>query len=164
VLENVIAGAGVRARTGVWSALLALPRGGRDEARLRERAMERLDVLGIAGMADRFPDQLSYGTRKRVALARALASDPRLLLLDEPAAGLSVPEIDRLTGLLPRLCDAVVLVEHRVDLVLSVCDEVVVLDAGRVIARGSPDAIRRDPAVVAAYLGREVDADAGGDA
>ncbi|MET7391747.1 ABC transporter ATP-binding protein [Streptomyces sp. NPDC005529] len=164
VLENVMAGAGARTRTGVWSALLGLPRGDREEAGLRECAMERLVALGIGETADRLPDQLSYGTRKRVALARALVSQPQLLLLDEPAAGLSVPEIDRLTRLLPYLSDAVVLVEHRVDLVLAVCDEVVVLDAGRVIARGSPGDIRRDPAVAAAYLGREVDADGGGDA
>jgi branched-chain amino acid transport system ATP-binding protein len=160
VLENVMAGATKNARTGVLSALLALPRADRDEALLRAKAVERLEVLGVADSAHRLPDELPYGVRKRVALARALVADPELLLLDEPAAGLSGEEIRELATLIPQLGTSVVLVEHHMDLVMSVCDDVAVLDFGRLIAHGSPDEIRDDPAVVAAYLGEEVELDA----
>jgi branched-chain amino acid transport system ATP-binding protein len=144
----------------VLPALLALPRADRDEALLRAKAVERLEVLGVADSAHRLPDELPYGARKRVALARALVADPELLLLDEPAAGLSGEEIRELAALIPQLGTSVVLVEHHMDLVMSVCDDVAVLDFGRLIAHGSPDEIRDDPAVVAAYLGEEVELDA----
>jgi branched-chain amino acid transport system ATP-binding protein len=102
------------------------------------------------------PGALSYGTRKRVALARALVSDPELILLDEPVAGLSADEIGALATLIRDLHMTVVLVEHHMDFVMDICDEVAVLDFGRLIARGTPAEIRDDPAVIAAYLGEEV--------
>ncbi|MFD0689375.1 ABC transporter ATP-binding protein [Actinomadura fibrosa] len=158
VLENVMVGADRHARTGFLSGLLAAPRADRDEAALRERAMARLDELGVAGEAARRPGELPYGAQKRVALARALAAEPDLLLLDEPAAGLSVGEIEELAALIGGLRGgpAVVLVEHHMDLVMGVCDQVVVLDFGRVIAAGAPGEVRDDPAVLTAYLGEEV--------
>jgi branched-chain amino acid transport system ATP-binding protein len=155
VLQNVMVGATRHARTGVLSALPALPRADRDEAALRAVAMQRLAALGVADLADRMPGALPYGARKRVALARALAAEPELVLLDEPVAGLSADEIGDLGALIRELGMTVVLVEHHMDFVMEVCDEVAVLDFGRLIARGTPAQIRDDPAVIAAYLGEE---------
>jgi branched-chain amino acid transport system ATP-binding protein len=158
VVQNVMVGAERHARTGFLSSLLALPRSDRDEAALRDRALRLLTELGIADAAGRFPGELPYGIQKRVALARALAAEPDLLLLDEPAAGLSAAEITELAELIRGLRGhlSIVLVEHHMDLVMDVCDDVVVLDFGRLIARGGPDEVRDDPLVVAAYLGDEV--------
>ena len=158
VLENVMVGADRHARAGFFSSLLALPRSAKDERALRERAMAVLVELGIAEYAGRLPTSLPYAIRKRVALARALVSEPELLLLDEPASGLSNDEMGELGELIKSLADrmSVMLVEHHMDLVMSVCDHIVVLDFGKVIARGGPEEIRNDPAVLAAYLGEEV--------
>lgn len=162
VLENVMIGADRHARAGFFSGLLALPRSSKEERALAERAMSVLDELGIAEHASRLPTSLPYPVRKRVALARALVSEPELLLLDEPASGLSNDEMAALGELIRGLTGrmSVMLVEHHMDLVMSVCDHIVVLDFGRVIARGCPDDIREDPAVLAAYLGDEVHHDA----
>ncbi len=159
VLENVMTGADRRARTGFLGSLLALPRASRDERAVREHAMTVLDGLGIADVADRYPPSLPYPIRKRVALARALAADPELLLLDEPASGLSAAEIDELGDTVRELATrmSILLVEHHVDLVMRVCDEITVLDFGKVIARGAPEQVRDDPAVLAAYLGESVE-------
>jgi branched-chain amino acid transport system ATP-binding protein len=159
VLENVMVGADTHARAGFLSSLLGLGRSSRDERRLREQAHEILDRLGITEYAARRTDSLPYPVRKRVALARALACEPTLLLLDEPASGLSHDEIDELGELVRGLTDrmSVLLVEHHMDLVMRVCDEITVLDFGRVIAHGSPTTVRDDPAVLAAYLGDSVD-------
>jgi branched-chain amino acid transport system ATP-binding protein len=162
VVENVMAGATHTARAGLASALLGLPRGDRDEHRLRDEAMTLLSELGVAEHAAARPGTLPYAVRKKVALARALAGRPRLLLLDEPAGGLGADEIGELTQLvrqLPRRGDgcAVMLVEHHMDFVMSVSDRVVVLDFGRVIASGPPREIQDDPAVAEAYLGADVD-------
>src|SRR3954466_14254692 len=157
VAENVMVGAASQARTGFMSALLALPRADRDEAALRERARAKLAEVGAPGdIADRLPHQLPYGVQKRVALARALACDPDLILLDEPAAGLSAEEIDELAELISGLGRSVVLVEHHMDLVMKICDEVVVLDFGKVIARGTPAEPRDDASVIDAYLGEDI--------
>ncbi len=163
VLENVMVGAQRQARAGFWSALAGLPRSDRDERALRARALDALDRVGAPGLADARPGQLAFGVRKRVALARALVAQPRLLLLDEPAGGLSEAEIDDLRELISGLSadTTVVLVEHRMDLVMAVCRAVVVLDFGRVIARGTPEQVQADPAVTAAYLGAEGTDEAG---
>ncbi|WP_051174096.1 ABC transporter ATP-binding protein [Amycolatopsis orientalis] len=155
VLDNVLVGADRHAKAGFWSSLLGLTR---DEKALTERAMAYLDEFGIADVAHRYPTSLPYPVRKRVALARALAGEPDLLLLDEPAGGLSAAEIADVGTLVRGLTDrmSVMLVEHHMDLVMAVCDEIVVLDFGKVIAHGTPDEIRADPAVQAAYLGEEV--------
>ena len=159
VVDNVMVGADRHARSGFLGTLTALPWATRDERALRDRAMAMLDELGVADYAARYPTSLPYPIRKRVALARALVSEPELLLLDEPASGLSSNEMDELgdlvRGLVGRM--SVMLVEHHMDLVMRVCDEITVLDFGKVIAHGAPEQIREDPAVLKAYLGESED-------
>jgi branched-chain amino acid transport system ATP-binding protein len=158
VVENVMAGLHRQSRGDIASALLGLPRSSRDERRLRERAIAALDRVGIAQRAERYPGSLPYGEQKKVALARALVTEPRLLMLDEPASGLSDADIDSLANLVRELqLDlAVLLVEHHMDLVMSVCDRLEVLDFGKVIASGTPDEIRGNALVTSAYLGDDV--------
>ena len=162
VAENVMVGATTHARAGFWSGLFGLPRSDRDERQLRTLATEALDRVGAADLADAMPGTLAYGLRKRVALARALVARPRLLLLDEPASGLSESELPELGDLISRLADdtSVVVIEHRMDLMMSVCHTITVLDFGKVIADGTPAEVQASPAVTAAYLG--VDAEAQG--
>jgi branched-chain amino acid transport system ATP-binding protein len=159
-LENVMVGAHRHGRAGFASALLGLPRSDNDERALRERSMGLLDELGVSHVANRLPGSLPYPLQKRVALARALVAEPQILLLDEPASGLSNAEMDELGDLIRGLRGrmAVMLVEHHMDLVMGVCDRIVVLDFGKVIATGTPAEVRADERVLAAYLGDEVDA------
>jgi branched-chain amino acid transport system ATP-binding protein len=158
-LENVMIGAHRHARAGFTTGLLGLPRSDRDEAALRARSMSMLTELGVADVAGRLPGSLPYPLQKRVALARALVAEPEILLLDEPASGLSAAEMDDLGELIRGLRGrmAVMLVEHHMDLVMAVCDRICVLDFGKVIATGTPDEVRADERVLAAYLGDEVD-------
>ena len=157
VLENVMVGAHRHARAGFLSALFAIPTSDADDARLRERAMTALGELDADGYAARYPGSLPYPVQKRVALARALVSEPELLLRDEPASGLSEDEMQELGELIGHLSGrmSVLLVEHHMDLVMSVCDRITVLDFGKVIANGTPAQVREDPLVLAAYLGDE---------
>jgi branched-chain amino acid transport system ATP-binding protein len=159
-LENVMAGAERRRRAGLASALLGLPRSDRDERALRAAALDALEALGVADVAARLPATLPFPVQKRVALARALVSRPRLILLDEPAGGLGGDDMQELGQRIRALRGdmAVLLVEHHMDLVMSVCDRVVVLDFGRRIAEGTPAEVRSDERVLDAYLGVEVDA------
>src|SRR5215475_7100765 len=159
VVENVMAGATHSARTGFTATFFAMPRADREEKRLYASAMEHLERLGVAGYAGAMPGALPFAVQKRVALARSLIAEPALLLLDEPAAGLGSDEVAELATLirdlpseLGRGC-AVMLVEHHVDLVMRVCDRVIVLDFGRVIAAGDPATVRASAAVTKAYLG-----------
>jgi branched-chain amino acid transport system ATP-binding protein len=164
VAENVMIGATSAARAGFWSGIFGLPRSDRDERRLREEAVQALSRVGAADLADSMPDTLAYGLRKRVALARALIGHPRLLLLDEPASGLSEKELPELGDLIREFAAeaSVVVIEHRMDLMMSVCDTIFVLDFGKLIAAGTPAEVQADPAVTAAYLGAEGNG-AGGD-
>jgi branched-chain amino acid transport system ATP-binding protein len=157
VAENVMVGATHAARAGFWSALSGLPRSDRDERRLREQALAALGRVGVADVADSMPDTLAYGLRKRIALARALVGHPRLLLLDEPASGLSEKELPELGELIRAFAAeaTVVVIEHRMDLMMSICDTIFVLDFGKLIAAGPPEQVQADPAVTAAYLGAE---------
>jgi branched-chain amino acid transport system ATP-binding protein len=157
VAENVMIGATNAARAGFWSGLFGLPRSDRDERLLREQAVQALSRVGAADLADSMPGTLAYGLRKRVALARALIGHPRLLLLDEPASGLSEKELPELGDLIKEFAAeaSVVVIEHRMDLMMSVCDTIFVLDFGKLIASGTPAQVQTDPAVTAAYLGAE---------
>jgi branched-chain amino acid transport system ATP-binding protein len=156
VLENVMAGATRHARAGLAAGLLGAGRAARDERDLRTMARSALSELDIAGIADRYPGELPYGVQKRVALARALVAEPALLLMDEPVSGLSTAEMEEFAQHITRLREraAVVLVEHHMDVVMRVCDEVVVLNFGEVISSGTPAEVRRDPVVTEAYLGQ----------
>ena len=158
VLDNVLAGATRFSRTEPVGALLGSPWADRDERRLRERAAAVMDTLDIAADAQRPCVSLPYGVRKRVALARALVSEPRLLLLDEPAAGLSSAETADIAKIIRGLQErtTVMLVEHHMEFVMGLCEHIVVLDFGEVIARGTPAQVRADPAVQRAYLGELV--------
>jgi branched-chain amino acid transport system ATP-binding protein len=165
VLENVMTGANRHAGSGTVAALLGTAGSARDERDLRHRALTALEELDVADVRDALPGSLPYGVQKRVALARALVAEPDLLLLDEPASGLSSAEMDELVGRLRRLRESttVVLVEHHMDLVMRVCDEIVVLNFGEVVATGTPDEVRADPVVLDAYLGNAADGDEHGE-
>lgn len=156
-LENVMQGGSSRLRSGILSESFAMPWTDIEQEKLRVDAMAALDELGIADQAHRLPSELPYPIQKRVALARALLSNPRLLLLDEPAGGVSAGDMADLATLIRSWVPerSVLLVEHHMELVMSVCDLIWVLDAGKVIAWGSPDEVRNDPAVLAAYLGED---------
>jgi branched-chain amino acid transport system ATP-binding protein len=159
VLENVMVGARRAARPAFASAILGLSGSDRYEAELADLARVQLRALGIEEFANRYPSVLPYGIQKWVSLARALVSRPALLLLDEPASGLTATEIKQLADLLRSLRAhmSIALVEHRLDLIMSVCERVHVLDFGRLIASGPPDRVQNDKAVTDAYLGEELE-------
>ena len=153
VLENVMIGAQRFAKTGLISA--SFGRNTRDEAELAERAMTALERVYAGALAHRRANTLSYPDTKRVAIARALVSEPKVLMLDEPAGGLGPQDIAWMNGLIRNLTSqmSVLIVEHHMDVVMSVCDRLYVLNFGEVISNGSADVVRNDPAVIAAYLG-----------
>jgi branched-chain amino acid transport system ATP-binding protein len=157
-LENVLAGTGVRRRYGgPLRGLFSTPLARRENAQTRAEARAILDDLGLAAVADRPAGALSGADQRILMIAAALAAGPRVLLLDEPSAGAAPAELARLAALVGRLRDqglALLLVEHNLRLVRSVADRVIVLDAGRTIADGSPDEVAASPAVRSAYLGR----------
>jgi|MudIll2142460700_1097286.scaffolds.fasta_scaffold34776_4 branched-chain amino acid transport system ATP-binding protein len=160
VLENVMVGRHTRSQASVLSAGLRLPWMRREELRTRARAMEHLEFVGLA---DRFQERagnLPLGEQKLLEVARALATEPKILLLDEPAGGLNTRETERLAELIRRIRGqeiTVVLVEHDMNLVMDVSDDIVVISFGQKIAEGKPREIKRHPAVIEAYLGEEGD-------
>ena len=155
-LDNVMTGRHLRERCGLLPALLHTPSLARAERESRERALGLLRFLGLEAYADACADGMPYGALKRLEIARALAGEPRMLLLDEPAAGLNPTEAAEIAGLIRRLAESgttVVLVEHNMRLVMGVSDHILVLDYGRRLSEGTAAQVRDDPRVIEAYLG-----------
>lgn len=158
-LENVMVGRHVRTRSGLVGAMFRTAGFKAEEAAIAARARELLDYVGVARYAEYRARTLSYGDQRRLEIARALATDPKLLALDEPAAGMNATETDSLKALLERIRrdgTTILLIEHDMKLVMNVCDRVLVLDYGKKIAEGTAEVVQKDPAVISAYLGGDV--------
>jgi branched-chain amino acid transport system ATP-binding protein len=158
VLDTVLVGCHRQGRAGWPAAALRTPAMRAEERRLRRRAWEALELVGLDGSADQSAAALPYGEQRLVEVARAVASEPRLLLLDEPGAGLDAEEHARLAAIIRGVRDrgaTVLLVDHHIDFVMELSDEVLALSYGTRLCEGPPAAVRRDPAVVAAYLGED---------
>ncbi len=157
-LENVMIGRHVRRKSHWWSAVLGLAAG--EEAAIRARAAELLDRVGLAAHGDEKASALPYGAQRRLEIARALATDPTFLLLDEPAAGMNPQESMELMRFIRQIRDefglTILLIEHDMKVVMGVCEHIWVLEYGQIIADGAPEAIRANPRVIEAYLGEEV--------
>lgn len=159
VLDNVLVAALQHQRTSLWAALAATPRSLIEADQLKERALELLDFFDLSDKADELSSGLSYGECRKLEIVRALATEPHLILLDEPAAGMNHRETEDLMGLIAQLRKefslSVMLIEHDMKLVMGICERIVVLDHGTLIAEGTPSGIKSNPVVIEAYLGND---------
>lgn len=162
VEENVKVGLHNQIKCGMWSGIFRLPRHFKAEAAQHKRALELLDVFDMRGMADVPAGSLPYGAQRRLEIVRALATHPKLLLLDEPAAGMNPSETAELMDNILKIRDdfqiAVMLIEHDMDLVMGICEGIAVLNYGKIIAKGTPEEIQSNPQVIEAYLGSQKEA------
>jgi branched-chain amino acid transport system ATP-binding protein len=158
VIDNVMVGLHMRHGTGFWPTILRLPMARRSEREIRKRAFVALEMLGLSARADRIVGSLPYGDQRKVEFARALATEPSLLLLDEPTAGMNPQETADLGRTIQRLHRELkittLLVEHDMKMVMGICERLIVVNQGRLLATGAPAEIKTDPSVIEAYLGR----------
>ncbi len=160
VLENIMVGRHIQSQAGIISTGLKLPGMRREERRIQNGAKDYLEFVGLVHKGDEFAGNLPLGEQRLLEIARALATEPKILLLDEPAGGLNTKETEGLASLIQRILErgiTVVLVEHDMNLVMDISDEIVVMNFGEKIAEGKPKQIKNDPMVIEAYLGEEVD-------
>ena len=162
VLENVMIGRHCRSRSGILGAIIKNKAVKEEESQIVEDSYAVLKKIGLGGFVNEFAKNLPYGAQRRLEIARAMATNPFLLLLDEPAAGMNPQETQELDELIVRIRDeegiSILLIEHDMKLVMSLSDRIYVVDYGKLIANGTPDQIKNDPAVIKAYLGEEIDA------